>query len=720
MGLSVRAAKTKKNDVSSGKTANSIRSAPSMNTDGNPAMDYILHIQRTFGNRAASQLLRSNFLQTKLNIGPANDKYEQEADRISERAVSMNETAVRGEAQIGNPLTGNPASQISRTPLVHSITPLQRKGQSEDEMQEKESPEEEMRGSFLYRFGGNAEEEKAQGKLIQRTCESCQKQYGEAKQIQMQRKESQVTPSIETSINSAKGSGRSLSTGERSYFEPRFGADFGSVNIHTGGQANSMAKSVNARAFTVGNDIFFGSGQYNTSTSEGKKLMAHELTHTVQQGKGRVQRPATKLGPHIQRKIVFRRLEPDRYEIGSIRFTWGHTEKLTNASNQWVENYVKRIGQNSAYYDIINAKDEVFNFVGTKASRRRLIVRIVRNLHSVPTKLYFDSLNEMENEVRKRAMLTLFMRASQGKSVGIKPAGYPGACDRDPGPRVSKASKGYWIVHKPPNDNYWFELSSAGKANGFTALQTMLYNHQKDPCLRTLMHCDYMVTAQHYFVMAKIMGKGQFNKAVASGDIRLKIEWNSYKNIIAGLSNSGKNKSLQALNLNSENEMIIGDHVIFFNHDAFDDLNKIYYKMRGKFSNWRLENAIITDKRSGHFYFQGHGYFSPKPRASFVAAMTGKMNELVATAQKAIDSKNPENLSFGDNFITRFNVLRQVGSKWHIFYHKGLGTNLFQRVTSMPLRNFTPNDYPNPFVPPGDSKIWVRRPIESRKETIEN
>jgi len=97
---------------------------------------------------------------------------------------------------------------------------------------------------------------------------------------------SAAPPGVESSINSAKGGGKPLSTGESSYYEPRFGSDFSGVRIHTGGQANDLSRSVNAKAFTVGSDIFFGSGQYNPDTSDGKKLMAHELTHTVQQGGG--------------------------------------------------------------------------------------------------------------------------------------------------------------------------------------------------------------------------------------------------------------------------------------------------------------------------------------------------------------------------------------------------------------------------------------------------
>jgi hypothetical protein len=73
--------------------------------------------------------------------------------------------------------------------------------------------------------------------------------------------------------------------GERAFFEPRFGYDFGSVRVHTGARAAETAQAVQARAFTVGRDVVFGTGQYAPGTSAGRRLLGHELTHVVQQNK---------------------------------------------------------------------------------------------------------------------------------------------------------------------------------------------------------------------------------------------------------------------------------------------------------------------------------------------------------------------------------------------------------------------------------------------------
>ncbi|MES0491949.1 MAG: DUF4157 domain-containing protein, partial [Leptospirales bacterium] len=108
----------------------------------------------------------------------------------------------------------------------------------------------------------------------------------EAQAKYLQKKSTGPVPAssnIESSINAARGGGRSLSSGERSYYEPRFGRSFGGVKIHTDSKAAQLSRSVNARAFTVGSEVFFGAGEYSPETTKGKKLMAHELTHTVQQ-----------------------------------------------------------------------------------------------------------------------------------------------------------------------------------------------------------------------------------------------------------------------------------------------------------------------------------------------------------------------------------------------------------------------------------------------------
>lgn len=99
--------------------------------------------------------------------------------------------------------------------------------------------------------------------------------------------------------------GTPLPKSVRAFMEPRFGADFGNVTIHTGDQAATLSRAFNARAFTVGNQIYFGKGAYQPDSNEGRELIAHELTHTIQQGAAvqrsegaRVQERAT---PHVQR-----------------------------------------------------------------------------------------------------------------------------------------------------------------------------------------------------------------------------------------------------------------------------------------------------------------------------------------------------------------------------------------------------------------------------------
>lgn len=88
---------------------------------------------------------------------------------------------------------------------------------------------------------------------------------------------------IDSYVNTLSSSGKSLSDAERSFFEPRFGQDFSNIKIHTDSVAAKSAQSINALAYTTGNNIVFNSGQYSPESDSGKRLMAHELTHVVQQ-----------------------------------------------------------------------------------------------------------------------------------------------------------------------------------------------------------------------------------------------------------------------------------------------------------------------------------------------------------------------------------------------------------------------------------------------------
>lgn len=83
------------------------------------------------------------------------------------------------------------------------------------------------------------------------------------------------------------GHGQPLPSGERKFFEPRFGRSFAGVRIHSGAAATASARRLSAKAFTLGRDVVFGAGQYAPGSTEGRRLIAHELTHVVQQdGRG--------------------------------------------------------------------------------------------------------------------------------------------------------------------------------------------------------------------------------------------------------------------------------------------------------------------------------------------------------------------------------------------------------------------------------------------------
>ena len=130
--------------------------------------------------------------------------------------------------------------------------------------------------------------------FIQRKCAHC----GEEEKITRKPVSASITPFIQTktesntpavsdslsqSIQSSKGGGSSLDGGTQTFMSDRFGTDFGNVKVHTDGEAVQMNRELNAKAFTVGRDVYFNEGQYQPGSSGGKHLLAHELTHVVQQ-----------------------------------------------------------------------------------------------------------------------------------------------------------------------------------------------------------------------------------------------------------------------------------------------------------------------------------------------------------------------------------------------------------------------------------------------------
>ena len=172
-------------------------------------------------------------VQPKLKIGAVNDPAEVEADRVADQVMRM-------------PAPANDSAQIFTKANPSDINRKCTDCGDEDKIQRKEIADIRMKET-----GGTGGH----------------------------------TASAESSsaINSL-GSGSPLPASERAFFEPRFGQDLSHIRVHTGGTADAASQSINARAFSLGNNIAFANGQYQPGTQSGRTLMAHEITHTLQGG----------------------------------------------------------------------------------------------------------------------------------------------------------------------------------------------------------------------------------------------------------------------------------------------------------------------------------------------------------------------------------------------------------------------------------------------------
>ena len=173
-------------------------------------------------------------IQTKLTVGAVGDRYEQEADRMAAQVMSMS-VAPDHSPQVQR--FGEEDNPVQRWSLAQSITPVVQR-QADEQVQ--------MRSLVQRAFqaGGN-----------------------------------EASGDLESRLNASKGGGNALAPEVRAFMEPRFGADFSSVRVHTGSDAVQMNRELGAQAFAHGSDVYFGAGK----SPGNNELTAHELTHVVQQ-----------------------------------------------------------------------------------------------------------------------------------------------------------------------------------------------------------------------------------------------------------------------------------------------------------------------------------------------------------------------------------------------------------------------------------------------------
>ncbi len=199
------------------------------------------------------------FIQAKLTINQPGDIYEQEADRVADQVVQR---------------LAMPSSQPA-TPLSSTTA---------------RSPE-----AIQTKCADCEQEEKLQRK----------EEEGPEESEEIQRKENAASPAqpgdeagsdFSSRLQSSKGGGSPLPENTRTDMESALGADLSGVRIHTGSEAAGMSKTINAQAFTHGSDVYFNEGKFDAGSTDGKRLLAHELVHTVQQDR--------EISPKIQRQTL--------------------------------------------------------------------------------------------------------------------------------------------------------------------------------------------------------------------------------------------------------------------------------------------------------------------------------------------------------------------------------------------------------------------------------
>jgi Domain of unknown function (DUF4157) len=221
-------------------------------------------------------------IQPKLTIGQVNDPYEQEADQMAAQVVArLHAPPVQRSSE------PEEEEELQMKPVANSI---QREPEEEEELQMKP-----VANSIQREL---EEEEELQMKPV---ANSIQRELEEEEELQMKPLQRRLDPGgmvasadLESSINRSRGGGQGLSDSIRQPMEQAFGANFSNVRIHTDSQSDQLNRSINAQAFTTKNDIYFSNGKYNPGSKSGQELLAHELTHVVQQGGSTVQRTPQK------------------------------------------------------------------------------------------------------------------------------------------------------------------------------------------------------------------------------------------------------------------------------------------------------------------------------------------------------------------------------------------------------------------------------------------
>lgn len=253
----------------------------------------------------AIQTKEDAFFQPKLSVGQAGDSYEREADAVANKVVG-NQPVQRKEISAVQAMPENKEEdnvQAKGAPeKKEEEKPVQKKGmpekkEEEKPVQKKDMPEKKEEEKPVQKKEG--QEKKEEEKPVQKkeepekklpADEAMKEEKEEKGKTAVMAKESpsrgdkRGRDDLGHQLKEQRSKGNPLSPEVYNEMSSAIGADFGNVRIHTDDKAAELSNELGAQAFTHGNDVYFNSGKYDTESSAGKRLLAHELTHVVQQG----------------------------------------------------------------------------------------------------------------------------------------------------------------------------------------------------------------------------------------------------------------------------------------------------------------------------------------------------------------------------------------------------------------------------------------------------
>jgi len=255
----------------------------------------VLRLQKSAGNRVVARLHAGGYLQAKLTIGAPGDVYEEEADHVASqvmRQIGSGSGAPLSAGVAGVPIQRQEEEELLQMHGGDSIPVVQR--QEEEELEELL----QARGNDPIPTLQRQEEEEEEEELLQpRRASPIPTAFPEARAVRPLRSTSEpastaapepsmpaVTGDVESRLAAGRGGGQVLDRGFRAELEGAFGYDFSSVRVHTGTPADELSGRLSAEAFTTDRDIYFRAGRYQPGTETGRFLLAHELTHVIQQG----------------------------------------------------------------------------------------------------------------------------------------------------------------------------------------------------------------------------------------------------------------------------------------------------------------------------------------------------------------------------------------------------------------------------------------------------